>query len=75
MEPFTVWEQLPDDLPGLMAFAQRHGSSLILNWGEEGTWEVEWITGGIRFRGAASDAYTALRAAIASGRSFYRIHP
>lgn len=28
---------------------RQHGSSLIMNWGEEGYWEIDWISGGERF--------------------------
>lgn len=42
-------------------YMRTHGSSLIMNWGEDtGVWEVAWITSGRRFCGFSKD----LRAAV-----------
>ena len=45
-------ERMYMDTEPLIRWMQRHGSSLILNWGEDtGNWEVAWISGGKRFVG------------------------
>jgi hypothetical protein len=36
-------------LPTMLAYMQRYGSSVTLNYGEDtGLWECSWITGGER---------------------------
>lgn len=55
------------DVSQLLAFMQKHGSSVELNWGEDNAiWEASWITGGERFTGVSSAPRVALRRAIES---------
>ena len=40
------------DLSGALEYMRAHGSSVLLNWGEDTTlWECSWITGGDRYTG------------------------
>lgn len=50
----------------LLIYMKDHGSSLLLNWGEDtGQWECSWITGGQRFTGyGATLELAACRAAL-----------
>ena len=48
-----------------IAWMQRHGSSLLLNWGEDdGLWECSWITGGQRYVGHSKLIDRAMEKAI-----------
>jgi hypothetical protein len=39
----------------------EHGSSLIMNWGEDtGMWECSWITGGVRIIVVSKELEAAL---------------
>jgi hypothetical protein len=51
------------DLAIIVAFMQAHGSSVILNWGEDNElWECSWITDGVRYTGFSNqDALSAAR--------------
>lgn len=41
-----------DDLGDLLTWMERHGSSVLLGWGEDdGRWECSWITSGRRHTG------------------------
>ncbi len=45
----------------LVEYMREHGSSLIMNWGEDtAVWEVAWITSGVRFCGFSKDLRRAL---------------
>jgi hypothetical protein len=58
------------ELERLMAFMQRHGSSVLLNWGEDtGQWECSWITSGTRYTGLAGGALEAARDAYYHARA------
>jgi len=52
---------------------RKHGSSLIMNWGEDPTpiWEVDWITGGKRFCAFHTDLDIALRDAHLKGVKYF----
>jgi hypothetical protein len=48
----------------LIEHMREHGSSLIMNWGEDtAVWEVAWITSGGRFCGFRKQLRDALYAA------------
>lgn len=50
------------ELPTMLAYMQRHGSSVILNYGEDtGLWECSWITGGDRFTSVCETPTRAAR--------------
>lgn len=37
-----------------LVYMQEHGSSVLLNWGEDtNLWECSWITGGERYTGVS----------------------
>lgn len=48
------------DIGPLIEHMKDHGSSLNMGWGEDGGWEVAWITGGRRFCGFSRVLATAL---------------
>jgi hypothetical protein len=55
-----------NNLEDLLKEMTDHGSSLILNWGEDnGCWEVSWITGGERFTYVSNDIRHALAEVVA----------
>jgi hypothetical protein len=52
-------------LPTMLAYMQRHGSSVVLNYGEDtGLWECSWITGGDRFTSVCETPTRAAREVI-----------
>ena len=54
------------DLATVLAFMQRNGSSVVLNYGEDtGLWECSWITGGERITTVYADPSRAARECIA----------
>ncbi len=66
------WGVLPSfasewrDCGELLDWMREHGSSLILNWGEDcgGTWECSWITGGDRYTGVSNSPQMAACLAV-----------
>lgn len=45
----------------LINYMTEHGSSLIMNWGEDtGMWECSWITGGVRIIVVSKELEAAL---------------
>jgi hypothetical protein len=52
----------------LAEWMKEHGSSFLLNWGEDdGLWECSWITGGERYTGLSQyPALAICRAALAA---------
>jgi hypothetical protein len=59
----------PSGLEARLEYLINHGSSLTLNWGEDtGSFEVDWITSGRRFRGVCRDLGCALEMAESAAR-------
>jgi hypothetical protein len=55
-------------LYGALLFMARHGSSVVLNYGEDTEqWECSWIVNGRRFVGIEADPEAALCAAYYPG--------
>jgi hypothetical protein len=53
------------DLANRIEYMVNHGSSLTVNWGEDnGCYEVDWITGGERFRGVSRNLLDAMQQAV-----------
>lgn len=56
-------------------YMREHGSSLIMNWGEDtAVWEVSWITSGKRFTGFSKDLRTALDTSHRKATDAFRVH-
>lgn len=53
-----------------LAFMRQHGSSVVLNWGEDNDlWECSWITSGKRYTGFSRDPLEAITQAYYHARS------
>lgn len=58
-------DDVPDQIVRRIAWMQEHGSSVLLNWGEDdGLWECSWITGGVRHVGYSQFLELAIDAAM-----------
>ncbi len=54
----------------LLAYMTKHGSSVVLNWGEDTeVWECSWITDGRRYSGFRKEAHDAAREAYYNARA------
>jgi hypothetical protein len=53
----SLREAMTGTFEEMLDFMRLHGSSVILNWGEDGNGKVEcsWITGGDRYTGFGSE--------------------
>lgn len=61
-------------LDQLLSFMQKHGSSVLLNWGEDNnSWEASWISGGERFSDVSSSPRVALRKVLENVLSLERV--
>jgi hypothetical protein len=61
---------------GLIEYMINHGSNLNINWGEDdGCYEVDWITSGVRFHGISRSLTTALQQAIHSAEERFGLIP
>ncbi|HEY1294710.1 MAG TPA: hypothetical protein VGJ60_16655 [Chloroflexota bacterium] len=59
----------PTGLDARLEHFINHGSSLMLNWGEDtGCWEFEWISSGQRFRAVSRKLHIALQQVDALAR-------
>lgn len=53
------------DLEVLLGFMRQHGSSVLLNWGEDNDqWECSWIVSGERFTAHAGTSFEAARKVV-----------
>ena len=52
-----------------LGFMREHGSSVLLNWGEDDNlWECSWITGGDRYSGYSKFIDEAVRQCFEAAR-------
>ncbi len=51
-----------------IVWLKRHGSSLVMNWAEDGDWQVDWISSGERRRATGSTLGYCLDQIIASAK-------
>lgn len=67
-------EAFPSGTSARIEYLKNHGSSLVLDWGEDtGQWEVSWITSGRRFFAESSDLGYALEQADAKAREAFGV--
>jgi hypothetical protein len=52
---------------------QSHGSSLEMNWAEDGVWEVAFISGGKRYCGFSANLLRALNIACQKAQDAARV--
>ena len=59
-----------DHVPDLLGWMAAHGSSVILNWGEDNNqWECSWITGGNRFTAVRARIVDSIKDVLGSVRN------
>lgn len=64
-----VWTIKKDTLGDTLMAMAKHGSSVLLNWGEDDNlWECSWISSGIRFTGYGLVPEIALSECLAKAK-------